>query len=45
MLMELPTYLQYIRNMFQPTLAIFKEFSGTEVEVSKVHAHCYESSI
>lgn len=45
MFLELPNYLQYIPNMFQPTLAIFKEFSVTEVEVSKVHAHSYESDI
>jgi hypothetical protein len=45
MFLELPNYLQYIPDMFQPTLAIFKEFSVTEVEVSKVHAHSYESDV
>jgi len=45
MLLELPNYLQYIPNMFQPTLAIVKEFSITGVEVLKVHAHSCESDI
>jgi hypothetical protein len=45
MLLELPSYLQSIPNMFQPTLDIFKEFSLTEVEVLKVHSHSFESDI
>jgi hypothetical protein len=45
MLLESPNYLHYTPNMFQPTLAIFKEFSVTEVEVSKVHVHSYQSDI
>lgn len=45
MFLELPNYLQYIPDIFHPTLAIFKEFIVTEVEVSKVHAHSYESDV
>jgi len=44
-LLELPNYLHYIPDMFHPTLAIFKDLSITEVEVSKVHAHSYESDV
>jgi hypothetical protein len=45
MLLELPNYLQCTPYMFQPTLAIFREFSVTEVEVSKVHAPSCESGV
>lgn len=45
MLLELPIYLHYIPDMFHPTLAIFKEFGITEVEVLEVHAHSYESDV